>query len=62
MLFVIGWKSSETRNPFVEQAVQYAVAAARATFNKKDMLHKLLLQGNSDDAVCLSILWKIREY
>ncbi|XP_050878300.1 phosphomevalonate kinase, peroxisomal isoform X2 [Lathyrus oleraceus] len=39
--------SSETRNPFVEYAVQYSVAAAYATFdqNKKDLLHKLLLQG-----------------
>lgn len=37
----------ETRNPFVEYAVQYSVAAAYATFdqNKKDALHKLLLQG-----------------
>lgn len=39
--------SSDSRNPFVEFAVQYAVAAARAKFDKdkKDMLHKLLLQG-----------------
>lgn len=39
--------SSTSRNPFVEQAVQYAVAAAHATFdkNKKDLLKKLLLQG-----------------
>ncbi|TXG61526.1 hypothetical protein EZV62_012889 [Acer yangbiense] len=39
--------SSESRNPFVENAVQYAVAAAYAIFdkNKKDVLHKLLLQG-----------------
>ncbi|KAJ0051786.1 hypothetical protein Pint_03523 [Pistacia integerrima] len=39
--------SSESRNPFVEHAIQYAVAAAHATFdkNKKDELHKLLLQG-----------------
>ncbi|CAL0305441.1 unnamed protein product [Lupinus luteus] len=39
--------SSEARNPFVEYAVQYSVAAAYATFddNKKDLLHKLLLQG-----------------
>ncbi|GAV74565.1 GHMP_kinases_N domain-containing protein [Cephalotus follicularis] len=39
--------SSESRNPFVEQAVQYVVAAAHVTFdrNKKDVLHKLLLQG-----------------
>ncbi|KAK7282588.1 hypothetical protein RIF29_11495 [Crotalaria pallida] len=39
--------SSEARNPFVEYAVQYSVAAAYATFdnNKKDLLHKLLLHG-----------------
>ncbi|XP_048319868.2 phosphomevalonate kinase, peroxisomal isoform X2 [Ziziphus jujuba] len=39
--------SSESRNPFVEQVVQYSVAAAHATFDesKKDSLHKLLLQG-----------------
>ncbi|CAL5355673.1 unnamed protein product [Camellia sinensis] len=39
--------SSESRNPFVEYAVQYTVAAARATFDKdkKETLHKLLLQG-----------------
>ncbi|KAI8546979.1 hypothetical protein RHMOL_Rhmol07G0161100 [Rhododendron molle] len=39
--------SYDSRNPFVEFAVQYAVAAARAKFDKdkKDMLHKLLLQG-----------------
>ncbi|KAL6985677.1 phosphomevalonate kinase [Sarracenia purpurea var. burkii] len=39
--------SSESRNPFVEYAVQYCVAAARATFDKdkKDLFHKLLLQG-----------------
>lgn len=39
---------SDSRNPFVEQAVQYCVAAARATFDKdkKDSLEKLLLQGN----------------
>ncbi|PSR91606.1 Phosphomevalonate kinase, partial [Actinidia chinensis var. chinensis] len=38
---------SDSRNPFVEYAVQYAIAAARATIDKdkKDMLHKLLLQG-----------------
>ncbi|KAI8010378.1 Phosphomevalonate kinase, peroxisomal [Camellia lanceoleosa] len=37
---------SESRNPFVEYAVQYAVAAALATLekDKKDLLHKLLLQ------------------
>lgn len=35
-------------NPFVEHAVQYAVAAARGTFvekEKRDLLEKLLLQG-----------------
>ncbi|GMJ06019.1 hypothetical protein like AT1G31910 [Hibiscus trionum] len=39
--------SSESRNPFVENAIQYTVAAAHATFdkNKKDALEKLLLQG-----------------
>lgn len=39
--------SSDSRNPFVEYAVQYAAAAAHATFDndKKDALHKLLLQG-----------------
>ncbi|KAG6788584.1 hypothetical protein POTOM_004655 [Populus tomentosa] len=37
----------ESRNPFVEQAVQYAVAAANVTFDKdkKDALNKILLQG-----------------
>ncbi|KAI3703544.1 hypothetical protein L1987_73697 [Smallanthus sonchifolius] len=45
--FALQCTSSETRNPFVEYAVQYAVAAAYATFdnNKKDLLQKLLLQG-----------------
>ncbi|KAK9067857.1 hypothetical protein SSX86_011968 [Deinandra increscens subsp. villosa] len=45
--FTLQCTSSETRNPFVEYAVQYAVAAAYATFdsNKKDLLQKLLLQG-----------------
>jgi phosphomevalonate kinase len=39
---------SESRNPFVEQAVQYDVAAAHVTFDKdkKDALNKILLQGN----------------
>ncbi|KAJ9172111.1 hypothetical protein P3X46_015390 [Hevea brasiliensis] len=39
--------SSASRNPFVEQAVQYAIAAAHATFekDKMDVLNKLLLQG-----------------
>ncbi|KAG8649164.1 phosphomevalonate kinase, peroxisomal isoform X1 [Manihot esculenta] len=39
--------SSASRNPFVEQAVQYAVAAAWATRDndKNEFLNKLLLQG-----------------
>nr|AOV62771.1 phosphomevalonate kinase [Morus alba] len=39
--------SSGSGNPFVEQAVQYSVAAAHATFDKdkKEALQKLLLQG-----------------
>ncbi|KAI3692188.1 hypothetical protein L6452_31999 [Arctium lappa] len=45
--FILQCTSSETRNPFVEYAVQYAVAAAYATFDdaKKDVLQKQLLQG-----------------
>ncbi|PPD81572.1 hypothetical protein GOBAR_DD21512 [Gossypium barbadense] len=40
-------ESIESRNPFVENAIQYTVAAAHATFdkNKKEALDKLLLQG-----------------
>nr|XP_033517322.1 phosphomevalonate kinase, peroxisomal [Nicotiana tomentosiformis] len=40
--------SSESRNPFVEHALQYAVPAAHAILDKdkKDALHKLLLQGH----------------
>ncbi|KAL1834734.1 hypothetical protein ACET3Z_004385 [Daucus carota] len=39
--------SSDSRNPFVEYALQYSVAAAYANFNsdKKNVLHKLLLKG-----------------
>ncbi|KAK9120490.1 hypothetical protein Syun_018107 [Stephania yunnanensis] len=38
----------ESANPFVEQAVQYAVAAAQAVLaDKVDVLHKLLLQGKN---------------
>ncbi|XP_010261591.1 PREDICTED: phosphomevalonate kinase [Nelumbo nucifera] len=40
--------SRDSSNPFVEQAVQYSVATANAILvdkNKKDLLHKLLLQG-----------------
>ncbi|KAF8379016.1 hypothetical protein HHK36_028443 [Tetracentron sinense] len=40
--------NGELRNPFVEQAVMYAVAAAHAISDdkgEKDLLHKLLLQG-----------------
>ncbi|KAL8208173.1 hypothetical protein R6Q57_007585 [Mikania cordata] len=38
---------SESRNPFVEYAVQYSIAAAYATLdkNKKNELHKLLSHG-----------------
>lgn len=38
---------SESKNPFVEHAVQYAVAAAHATLDdhKKDAFQKLLLRG-----------------
>ncbi|CAH1453291.1 unnamed protein product [Lactuca virosa] len=45
--FTLQCTSSESRNPFVEYAVQYAVAAAYATFDneKKDALQKLLLKG-----------------
>ncbi|KAF5815639.1 putative phosphomevalonate kinase [Helianthus annuus] len=45
--FALQCTSSEARNPFVEYAVQYAVAAAYSTFDndKKDLLQKLLLQG-----------------
>lgn len=39
--------SSDSRNPFVEYALQYAIAAAHVRFdqNKIDKLHKLLLLG-----------------
>uniref|UniRef100_A0A2P2J9F2 Phosphomevalonate kinase-like n=1 Tax=Rhizophora mucronata TaxID=61149 RepID=A0A2P2J9F2_RHIMU len=39
--------SSESKNPFVEQGVQYAVATAHSIFDteKKETLNKLLLQG-----------------
>ncbi|XP_073122869.1 phosphomevalonate kinase, peroxisomal [Henckelia pumila] len=39
--------SSDSRNPFVEYALQYAIAAAQLRFdkNKIDKLHKLLLLG-----------------
>lgn len=40
--------SRESKNPFVEQAVQYAVAASKVIFldkDKKDALNKLLLRG-----------------
>ncbi|XP_075487298.1 phosphomevalonate kinase, peroxisomal isoform X1 [Primulina tabacum] len=39
--------SSDSRNPFVEYALQYAIAAAHVRFdqNKMDKLHKLLLLG-----------------
>lgn len=40
---------SESRNPFIEHAVQYSLAAAHGIFvkNKKDSLHRLLLQGKT---------------
>ncbi|XP_010540730.1 PREDICTED: phosphomevalonate kinase-like [Tarenaya hassleriana] len=39
--------ASDSRNPFVEHAVQYAVAAAHVASDKskREMLHNLLLQG-----------------
>ncbi|OAO92826.1 hypothetical protein AXX17_AT5G30540 [Arabidopsis thaliana] len=38
--------TSDSRNPFVEHAIQYAIAAAHlATEKDKEALHKLLLQG-----------------
>jgi phosphomevalonate kinase len=38
--------ASDSRNPFVEHAIQYAIAAAHlATEKDKESLHKLLLQG-----------------
>jgi hypothetical protein len=46
-------------NPFVEQAVQFAVAAAKAAFvdnhDKEDILHKLLLQGAIGFCLVLSV-------
>lgn len=40
---------SDARNPFVEQAVQYVIAAAHARIDqdKKDILQKRLLLGDS---------------
>ncbi|CAN1748867.1 Phosphomevalonate kinase, peroxisomal [Linum perenne] len=40
-------RQDESRNPFVEHAIEYVVAAANATLDgtKKDALNKLLLQG-----------------
>lgn len=48
MLIIVAYDISGSRNPFVEYAVQYSVAAAYATFDKtkKDWLHKCLLQGS----------------
>ena len=38
---------SDSRNPFVEHAIQYAIAAAHLASDKdKEALHKLFLQGN----------------
>ncbi|KVH95774.1 GHMP kinase, C-terminal domain-containing protein [Cynara cardunculus var. scolymus] len=41
------FRLDESRNPFVEYAVQYSIAAAYATLdkNKKNELHKVLLRG-----------------
>lgn len=39
----------DSSNPFVEQAVQYAVAAAKMSFaekDKNDVFHRFLLHGN----------------
>lgn len=55
---------SDSRNPFVEHAVQYCVAAARATLDqeKKDSLEKLLLQGNVWCSICCYFFfWKKNE-
>jgi phosphomevalonate kinase len=41
----------ESGNPFVEQAIQFSIAAAKAIVTdkeKKDTLDKLLLQGDAD--------------
>lgn len=48
LIIFLAYNSSESRNPFVENAIQYTIAAAHATFdkNKKEALDKLLLQGN----------------
>lgn len=51
---IISSSFRESANPFVEQAVQFSVAAAHAVCvdkDKKDMLHKLLLQGTHCDFV-----------
>jgi phosphomevalonate kinase len=47
-LIVVVLHCRESANPFVEQAIQFSVAAAKATITdkeKRDALDKLLLQG-----------------
>lgn len=53
---IVGLIFSDSRNPFVEYALQYSVAAAYANFDsdKKDLLHKLLLKGTVDALLRLS--------
>ena len=48
----------DSKNPFVEQAVQYCVAAAHAKLDKdkKDILEKRLLQGELIDFRILSLV------
>ncbi|KAK6947358.1 GHMP kinase, C-terminal domain [Dillenia turbinata] len=54
--------SGESRNPFVEQALQYCIAAAYALLDpsKKEVLNKLLLQGMFTSIIRLGhdITWK----
>lgn len=59
---IIGLYFSHSRNPFMEYAVQYSEAAAYASLDndKKNALHKLLLQGIIDASYpCLHIEGKI---
>ncbi len=64
LLNILTENFSESRNPFVEQAVQYAVATAYATFDKSkdELLHKLLLQGNVWYVLCFFIHWTIKQF
>ncbi|XP_039069243.1 phosphomevalonate kinase, peroxisomal-like [Hibiscus syriacus] len=56
--------SSESRNLFVENAIQYTIAAAYATFdkNKKDALDKLLLQGLDITILCCNDFYSYRGF